>query len=144
MTYNANFSGTQCDTSTNAWFTTVAYDLVDNLGQVMTDDVFWNEALAAATCPIGSNWCSVPVQQQNGSTGPIVDRLGPPTFAGVSPVPNCNTPPSGTTTYRTIPQEQRVGSSVTAQGVSVQSDFLGYYIDHGNHDSVVQPPRPLQ
>jgi hypothetical protein len=139
---NPLFSGTECDVVTNAWYTTVAYDLMDNFENMMEPNAGWNEALGTPSCPSDSNWCSVPIQQQPGATGPVLDRLQPPYFPGVSPVPNCQTPPSGMVLYRSIPQNQFVGSSTTGNGVFVQNDFLGYYIDHGQHDVIVVPPGP--
>mgnify|MGYP005811217841 CR=1 FL=1 len=140
LRFNAVFSGTEC--ANNEWYTSIAYDLLDNLSSSISDDALWNESLGAPSCQ-SSNWCNWNIQGQNGSTGPIVDRLAPPDLGlNPNPTPNCTSPPVGQSAFRSIPQNHYVGSSISGNGAFVQSDYLGYYIDHGGHDLIVIPPRP--
>jgi hypothetical protein len=119
----------------------------DNLSTVMSSDIYWNESLSSATCENGSNWCNYSIVSSPGSTDPLQDILEPP-LLNVSPAPNptptCNGQGSGSTRYRSIPQVIRVGSSTTGAGVQAQSDTLGYYVDHGQHDSIQSPTQPPQ
>jgi hypothetical protein len=138
---------TTCYTSPETYGSVVNYNLVDNLGVVMSSNVDFNEVLGTQSSQNGSNWGNYSINQSSGPTNPVQDELQPPNL-NVSPVPSptptCTGNNSGTTRYRAIPQNVFVGSSIEGAGVQAQSDTLGYYIDHGQHDSIQVPAQPPQ
>ena len=137
---------TFCNSSPQTYSTELTYDLIDNLSTTMSTDINWNETVGTAVCENGSNWCNYVIVTSGGSTNPLIDDLGPPNL-NVSPAPHptpiCSGQGSGTTRYRSIPQTIYVGNS-NSGGVKAQSDTLGYYIDHGKHDSIQSPSQPPQ
>jgi hypothetical protein len=138
---------TYCYGSPQTYGTYMTYDVVDNLSNTMSSNIYWNESVGSASCDNGSNWCNTQIQTGPGDTGPLQDILDPPNL-NANPVPNptptCSGQANGATRYRSIPQVIYVGSDVTGQGVKAQSDLLGYYIDHGQHDSIQSPSQPPQ
>jgi hypothetical protein len=112
----------------------------------MGTDINWNESVQAAVCQNGSNGYKYAISTGGGSTNPLTDDLAPP-LLNVSPAPQpkpiCNGQGTGTTRYRSIPQVIYAGSS-SSGGVQVHSDTLGYYRDHGQHDSIQSPAQPPQ
>ncbi len=138
---------TSCYSSPETYTSTVSYDLHDNLNGLMSSSVDWNEVLGAQVSENGSNWGSYAVVQSAGSTDPVQDMLAPPQLnvnPAPSPKPTCTGANSGTTRYRSIPQNISVGTVGNGAGVHVQSDTLGYYVDHGQHDSIQIPSQPPQ
>ena len=137
---------TACFTSPETYTSTVSYDLHDNLDVVMSSNVDWNEVLGSQTPENGSNWgCCV--ASSSGGTDPVQDMIAPPELNATpapSPKPTCSGANSGATRYRSIPQNTSVGTVKNGAGVHVQSDTLGYYIDHGQHDSIQIPAQPAQ
>ncbi len=135
---------TYCNPSPETYGTEISYDLIDNLSTTLSSDIFWNESVGSETCENGSNWCKYAIQTSSGSTDPLIDILAPPNLnIGAVPTPTCTGQESGTTRYRSIPQVIYVGSD-SSGGVQAQSDTLGYYIDHGQHDSIQSPTQPPQ
>lgn len=135
---------TYCNASPETYSTEIRYDLIDNLSDTLTSNIYWNESIGSATCENGSNWCNYAVETSGGETGPLTDLLAPPNLNnGAVPTPTCTGKENGTTRYRSIPQGIYVGSD-TSGGVQAQSDTLGYYIDHGQHDSIQSPSQPPQ
>lgn len=135
---------TFCNPSPQTYGTEINYDLLDNLSGTMGSDVNWNESVQAAVCENGSNWCNYAIVTSGGSTNPLTDDLAPPKLnvsPAPQPTPSCNG--QGTTRYRSIPQVIYAGSD-SSGGVQVQSDKLGYYGNHGQHDSIQIPARPPQ
>lgn len=136
----------------HGYSTAVAYYVHDNFGLALPETVFWNETVGTAANQNGSNWatCCGPIQSSNGDTGTggvLEDFLSGPGFNNSpppSPTPTYNCPPSGQTVYRIAPQSIYIGSDQSGVGTFVQSDVLTYWIDHGSHSSIVQPPRPPQ
>lgn len=138
---------TTCFSSPQTYSTTISYDVHDNLDTLISSDIFWNETLSAAQCQNGSNWCNYQIISGGADSNPVQDLLEPPdlnTVPAPNPSPTCSGQGSGTTRYRAIPQTLRVGTNTTGAGVNVQSDTLGYYIDHGQHDSIQIPSQPPQ
>ena len=141
-----NSRQTFCNSSPQTYSTEINYDVLDNLSGTMATDINWNESLQAAVCKNGSNWCKTAIVTSGGSTNPLIDDLAPP-LLNASPAPQpkpvCNGQGTGTTRYRSIPQVIYAGNS-SSGGVQVQSDTLGYYLDHGQHDSIQSPAQPPQ
>jgi len=135
---------TYCNPSPETYGTEISYDLIDNLSTTLSSDIFWNESVGSETCENGSNWCKYAIQTSSGSTDPLIDILAPPNLnIGAVPTPTCTGNENSTTRYRSIPQVIYVGSD-SSGGVQAQSDTLGYYIDHGQHDSIQSPTQPPQ
>ena len=137
---------TFCNTSPQTYSTELKYNLIDNLSVTMSTDVGWNESFGTQACENQSNWCDDAVTPGGGFTDPLTDVLAPPPLnfnPAPSPAPTCTGQPLGTTRYRSIPQTMHVGDSGSG-GVQVQSDTLGYYGDHGQHDSIQSPSQPPQ
>jgi len=125
----------------------ISYSVVDNLSGTMSGDIYWNESVGTAACASGSNWCNYQITTGGGDTNPLNDNLSPPNLnvtPAPTPTPTCSGQGTGTTRYRAIPQTIMVGSSTTGKGTQAQSDTLGYYIDHGQHDSIQSPAQPPQ
>lgn len=138
---------TTCYSSPQTYSTTISYDVHDNLDQVISADIYWNEPLGSAQCQNGSNWCNYQIISGGADSDPLQDMLEPPDLnvsPPPSPKPTCSGQGSGTTRYRSIAQTIRVGTNTTGGGVTVQSDTLGYYIDHGQHDGIQTPTPPPQ
>ncbi len=138
---------TSCFSSPETYTSTVSYDVHDNLDVLMSANIDWNEVLGSQTSENGSNWGSYSVAQSAGSTDPVQDLLAPPQLnASPAPVPTptCSGQNSGATRYRSIPQNISVGTVNNGSGVHVQSDTLGYYVDHGQHDGIQVPAQPPQ
>jgi hypothetical protein len=135
---------TSCD-PTYVYITDISYNVLDNLSSVIANDITWNESLGQCQSANGSNWGTICVTPGAGSTNPLLDQLGgPPLSDKPSPAPKCDTPPTGTTPYETVPQTIRVGSATTGTGVLAQTDTLTYYLDQGNHTGIIVPPQPPQ
>jgi hypothetical protein len=137
---------TFCNSLPETYETQIKYDLLDNLNSPMGTDINWNESVQAAVCENGSNWCNYGIGTSGGSTNPLTDRLAPPLLnvsPAPQPTPTCNGQETGATRYRSIPQVIYAGSD-SSGGVQVQSDKLGYYGDHGQHDSIQSPVQPPQ
>ncbi len=133
---------TECEPE-NIYSTFITYDLHDNLDDLMPYSVGWNEALGTKTSEHGSNWASFNYFMSGGDTNPVIDNLQPPDPSvnpSISPTPVCPTS-SDTQRYMSRTQTISVGNSSTG-GVPVQTDYLGYYIDHGSHDGITVPSRP--
>jgi hypothetical protein len=136
---------TFCNSSPLSYSTELTYNLIDNLDVTMSTDISWNESVGTAVC-VGSNWCKNGIGTSGGFTNPVTDTLEPPELnssPAPTPKPVCNGQGTGQTRYRSIPQTIKVGNSSTG-GVQVQSDALGYYVDHGQHDSIQSPSKPPQ
>jgi hypothetical protein len=147
---NPGFSGNDSNQVTG-YSTVIAYDLHDNLDQLIPQDVGWNEVVGTAQSLNGSNWatCCGAITTGPGATDPLRDFLAAPKITSSpppSPTPTFNNPPSGTTKYREIPQTIRVGNADTigGKGILVQTDQLTYWIDHGTHEFIIVPPKPPQ
>jgi hypothetical protein len=137
---------TFCNSLPETYETQIKYDLLDNLNSPMGTDINWNESVQAAVCENGSNWCNYGIGTSGGSTNPLTDRLAPPLLnvsPAPQPTPTCNGQETGATRYRSLPQVIYAGSD-SSGGVQVQSDKLGYYGDHGQHDSIQSPVQPPQ
>jgi hypothetical protein len=140
------YAAENCFTNANVQYysSSLLYDVHDNFDQTISADIYWNEHLGTFTSENGSNWGSYPFVGQGGSTNPLEDILQPPIVAQASPTQHCLNGAGGTTRYRSVSQTIRVGSSIDGQGTLAQTDLLGYYIDHGQHDSVSTPSQPPQ
>ena len=137
---------TFCNASPLTYGTEITYDVIDNLGSTISGDIGWNESVGTAGCQNGSNWCNYKLNTSGGFTNPLTDILAPPQLnanPAPAPTPTCTGGSSGATRYLAIPQIIYVGSTNTG-GVQAQSDTLGYYIDHGQHDSIQIPNKPPQ
>jgi hypothetical protein len=140
----SNSRTTYCYSSPQTYKTEISYDLIDNLSTTLSSDIYWNESVGSEACENGSNWCKYAIQTSPGSTSPLTDYLSPPDLnIGAAPPPTCTGQESGTTRYRSIPQVIYAGSD-SSGGVQAQSDKLGYYMDHGQHDSIQSPSQPPQ
>lgn len=136
---------TMCFAVPVSYQSTVSYDLHDNLDTLISTDVGWNEVLGAFTSENGSNWGNYTFSGFGAATNPVEDILAPPDQSAhpeLTPYPTCSGQNLGTTRYRSIPQTLRVGSNTNGSGVQVQTDTLGYYKDHGQHDSITVPSQP--
>jgi hypothetical protein len=133
-----------CFQSPTSYQSIMRYDIKDNFDSLIANDLTWNEVLSqsSSTSENGSNWGSYIFLSSGGNSDPLEDFLAPPSGTGVSPSPTCSGTPSGTVRYRAIPQVVRVGSAVGGSGVLVQTDTIGYYINHARHDSIIVPPQP--
>ena len=130
--------------STYGYITDLYYNVLDQLGSVISGNIYWNEVVGTPSSQNGSNWGIYALQTGGGSTGPLLDELAPPQLKAVpppTPTPKYVSPPAGTTVYLLATQLISVGSSDSG-GDEVQSDNLTYYIDHGAHTSIVIPPAP--
>jgi hypothetical protein len=137
---------TFCNSLPETYETQIKYDLLDNLNSPMGTDINWNESVQAAVCENGSNWRNYGIGTSGGSMNPLTDRLAPPLLnvsPAPQPTPTCNGQETGATRYRSLPQVIYAGSD-SSGGVQVQSDKLGYYGDHGQHDSIQSPVQPPQ
>jgi hypothetical protein len=136
---------TNCNPSPQSYFTQLQYNLIDNLNITMTTDITWNEVVAPAVCENGSNWCHFGLVTGPGRTNPVIDNLSPPTLnQNPSPMLTCTGSHLGTIRYRSASQTISVGTATAGSGVVVQTDYLGYYGDHGQHDSKQSPVQPPQ
>lgn len=136
---------TGCNPTPYSYNTELQYNLVDNLSITMSNNIGWNEVVAADACENGSNWCNWAIATSPGTTNPVIDDLSPPTLdKNPTPAPTCTGSPNGTTRYRSASQSISVGTSTAGSGVLVQTDYLGYYGDHGQHDSIQSPGQPPQ
>ncbi|MGA9964283.1 MAG: hypothetical protein WBQ10_03680 [Terriglobales bacterium] len=136
-------SSTVLDT-TYGYVTDLDYNVLDQLGSVISGDIYWNEVVGTPTSQNGSNWGTYALQTGGGST-PLLDELSGPDVNATptpSPKPKYDNPPTGATVYLLATQLIRVGTSTSGSGVEVQSDNLTYYIDNGAHTSIVIPPPP--
>jgi len=145
-------SGTSCY-SGFGYLTDLFYLLVDQLSTTIGDNVDWNEDVGAPQSQNGSNWGNYALKTSGGSmivppggsAAELLDELSGPGTGNnppPSPMPTCNTPPSGGTAYDLATQNIQVGSSTSGQGVFAQQDNLTYYTDHGSHTSIIIPPAP--
>ena len=138
---------TFCNTSPQTYSTELKYNLIDNLQRNHVDRHSSRRIVSGARASENqSNWCDDAVTPGGGFTDPLTDVLAPPPLnfnPAPSPAPTCTGQPLGTTRYRSIPQTMHVGDSGSG-GVQVQSDTLGYYGDHGQHDSIQSPSQPPQ
>ena len=135
---------TQCFSSPTNYITTVSYDLHDNFDSVMSTDVGWNEVLGAATSENGSNWGNWPPVAMGAATNPLDDLVGAPdphVNPTMHPLPTCTGQNNGTTRFMAVPQTIKAGTTGSG-GIQVQTDTLGYYTDHGQHDSKQVPAKP--
>jgi hypothetical protein len=143
LSFLAGQSGTVQD-DTYGYVTDLNYNILDQLGAVISGDINWNEVVGPPTSQNGSNWGTYALQTGGGST-PLLDELSGPQLNAnppPSPKPKYDNPPIGATVYLLATQLIRVGSSTSGSGDEVQSDNLTYYIDQGAHTSVVLPPPP--
>jgi hypothetical protein len=134
---------TVCD-ATYAYTTNISYNVVDNLSNPISGEIYWNEVLGACQSENGSSWGSICIASSPGST-PITDILGGPQLSrNPVPTPKCDSPPTGVTPYEMVQQTIYVGSDTAGAGVVAQTDFLTYYLDQGADTSIVLPPPPPQ
>lgn len=134
---------------TNGYSTSLGYNVYDNLYVVLSASTFWNEVVGTSTSQNGSNWGMYGTVSSPGDTQPLQDFLSGPGLKNSPPplpTPTYNNPPSGQTVFCLARQSIYVGSNAEPGGVGtlVQSDNLTYWIDHGTHSSIVEPPRPPQ
>ena len=81
------------------------------------------------------------------ATNPLEDLVAAPdpaVYTTMNPLPTCNGQNTGATRYMSVPQTIRVGTNAGGSGSLVQTDVLGYYLDHGQHDSIQVPTQPSQ
>jgi hypothetical protein len=124
------------------YLTTITYNLLDNLSSVMSSSMADNEVLGTYVSLNGSNWASFPMSGGSGVT-PVADKLAPNGSSSLTPKPKYDgNPGTGTTPYMSAPQKIYVGSSTSGSGVLVQTNTQTFYLDNGNHTSIVSPAQP--
>jgi hypothetical protein len=126
----------------NGYVSNVPYKILSQFGVTVTNAPI-NEQFGTPSNITANNWGLPSEGSVTPPNGTFVDTLcttSPRTGPGaLQPLPLPPGSPLSGTVVQEIPQSWFVGIVTPGLGLSVQTDFANYYIDHGNHSYVVSP-----